>query len=524
MMERTLATQKAAGKIVLIGEAFTYRKDVDSFYRSRDFRLAWNPNGKPVAGAWQLLEAARASFKEGLNPADYPIDAIDSLLGLSTRKYFWRTPLEPRSAVDLDLILTTTYLSFSTDLLSGRIRPKSMESVWHIYREPLDLSAYLNAALDEGGDIQESLAHLAPPQIEYGKLKYWLEAYRQRELHGGWARIPEGPVLGPGSQGPRVAMLCRRLQSEGYAPWEDCPETFTPALGEAVKKFQSTHGLEADGVTAAATLRELNVPVRVRINQIKLNLNCWRWLPQNLGSRHIRVNIADFRLAAFEKGSEALSMRVVVGRKEDSTPVFSDRAVAISLNPSWNVPADIAQEEMLPELKKDPAYLAKHDMELLSDWSDAAKTVNPDSIDWSRIDSASFRFRIRQKFGDASALGRLKIVLTNPFNIYLHDTPAKKYFERNRRALSHGCVRLQDPVALAAWIMGPGSKWDRDSLQAVIDKGDPVYVPVPDPGIPVHILYWTAFVDKEGGMQFRSDVYGWEKRLEADMLQTAGSR
>ena len=505
MTESALASRKTAGK------------EAVAFYRARDFRLGWISHGNPVSGAWQLLSALRTCDREGLNPADYHIDAIDSLLGLSKRKFFWRTPLQDRPAVDLDLLLTSTYLTFANHLLSGRIRSQNMDDVWHISREPLDLAAYLNKTLDEGNDIRESLVRLAPPQVEYGKLKYWLEAYRQLQLHGGWQAIPEGPALAPGSQGPRVAMLCRRLQAEGYAPWEDCPEVFTPALGEAVKKFQMTHGLDPDGVAAAATLRELNIPIKARINQIKLNLDCWRWLPQNLGDRHIRVNIADFRLGAFEGGREALSMRVVVGRKADSTPVFSDRAVAVSLNPSWNVPADIARDEMLPELKKDPSYLAKHDMELLSDWSDAAKTLKADSIDWSRMDSSDFKFRVRQKFGDASALGRVKIVLTNPFNIYLHDTPAKKFFEQDKRALSHGCVRLQDPVGLAAWILGPESDWTLDRLKTEIDKGDPVYITIKDPGIPVHILYWTAFVDKDGGMQFRPDVYGWEKRLETGL-------
>jgi murein L,D-transpeptidase YcbB/YkuD len=215
---------------------------------------------------------------------------------------------------------------------------------------------------------------------------------------------------------------------------------------------------------------------------------------------------------------------VVIGRKTDSTPVFSDRAIAVTLNPPWNVPASIAREEMLPELKKDPGYLEKNDMELLADWTKEETLVRADSIDWSKMDSSNFTFRIRQKYGKNSALGRIKIGLANPFNIYLHDTPSKQSFAKEKRALSHGCVRLEEPLKLAAWLLGPGTSWDQARLEIAIQKGESMTVAIPEPGIPVHILYRTAFIDSEGGLQFRPDIYSWDKRLGADLAPKTAVR
>ncbi|MDQ3003712.1 MAG: L,D-transpeptidase family protein, partial [Fibrobacterota bacterium] len=382
---------------------------------------------------------------------------------------------------------------------------------------------YLDLTLREKRDMRISLQKLTPPQAEYGRMKYWLGEYRKILDRGGWQEVPEGPVLSPKSSGPRVAALCARLKAGGELQGSGCDEDFSPAMEDAMKRFQSVHGLDTTGLADARTLRQLNVSTQDRIDQIGLNLECWRWLPQDLGERHIRVNIADFRLGAFERDEEIFSMRVVVGRKQDSTPVFSDRVTSVQLNPSWNVPASIAGEEILPELQKDPEYLSKHEMELLANWNESASLIRPDSIDWAEVSPEQFPFRIRQRNGDVSALGRVKFVLTNPFNIYLHDTPAKKYFAHDKRALSHGCVRLAQPFKLAEWLLAPGSVWTPERLAADVTKGEEIFIPVEGKGVPVHILYWTCFVDKQGGLQFRPDVYNWNPKMEKALDRKAAS-
>ncbi len=523
LLRLKLAALDSSGKLVRPRGTILKSKDLSAFYLKREQKPAWFSHGRPVRGAWQLLDAVRQCGLEGLEPGDYHSGGLDSLLRGFNRKIFWRQRSDPATVADLDILLSDAFLKLGRHLLTGRVRPKIPQDIWHVGQEKIELPALLDQCLAERRDLRDCLQSLTPPQREYGQMKYWLREYRKLAEQGGWTAIPEGPAIGPNSSGPRVAALCRRLKVTGEMGWGGCGESFSGGLGEAVKRFQGSHGLAASGVADAPTLRALNVPVEDRIDQIELNLECWRWLPQDLGDRHVRVNIVDFRLGAFENGYEAFSMKVVVGRKEDSTPVFSDRAVAVQLNPSWNVPANIAGTEMLPELRKDPDYLAKHDMELLGDWSESAPVIRTDSVDWSQVSDQDFKFRIRQKNGDASALGRIKFVLTNPYNIYLHDTPAKQYFDHDKRALSHGCVRVADPPKLALWMLGTDSGWTPARLDSAIAKGEESFVPVPGKGVPVHILYWTCFVDNQGGLQFRPDLYNWNRKMEAALVRKAKS-
>lgn len=510
---------KAAGATV------TRDKDLAAFYRAREAGLAWFVNGHPSRAAWQMLDAVRKCSLEGLDPEEYHADALDTLLRRANRGGFWRLRGDPQAQATVDLVLTDAAFKLARHLLYGRVRLKMPIPVdnWHVGEERIDLPSWLAETLADKRDIRTTLQGLLPLDPGYGVMKYWLAEYRRMAAAGGWPLIPEGPALGPGASGPRVAALCRRLAADGTWRERDCPDTLTPELAEAVSRFQASHGLEATGAAAGQTLKQLNIPIQDRIDQIELNLECWRWLPRQLGNRHVRVNIADFRLEAWNDGKAEFSMRVVVGRKEDSTPVFSDTIKAVQLNPSWNVPASIAKEEILPELMRDPGYLASHDMELLGGWGEKAPVLRVDSIDWQSMDTADFKFRIRQKNGDASALGRLKFVLANPFNIYLHDTPSKGYFQRNKRALSHGCVRLSEPTRMAEWVLREdpkGKEWTPEKLAAGIAQGDEKFIPLGQ-GIPVHILYWTCFPDKEGGLQFRPDVYGWNRRMEAALARKA---
>ena len=513
----------STGRAILSGERVGRSKDLALFYSARDGKPAWFSRGNPNPAAWQLLDAVRNAPLEGLEPSDYHARTLDSLLRKSNRKVFWRPRWKPETAANLELLLSDAYLKFARHLLVGRVKFRIPDDDWHISKERIELAGYLETSLREKRDVRASLQALTPPQPEYGRLKYWLAEYHKRLAKGGWPKVSEGPAITPKSSGPRVAELCLRLREEGGISEAGCGESFTAEMGAALKRFQGAHGLDTTGSADPATIRQLNVPAQDRIDQIELNLECWRWLPQDLGEKHIRVNIADYRLGAYEDGKETFSMKVVVGRKQDSTPVFSDRVTMVQLNPSWNVPASIAGEEMLPELIKDPEYLAKHDMEALSDWSESAVPIRPDSVDWSEVSAEKFPFRIRQKNGDASALGRIKFVLTNPFNIYLHDTPARKYFERDKRALSHGCVRLAQPLKLAVWALGPESVWTSERVEADIAKGKETFIPIAGEGIPVHILYWTCFVDPEGGLQFRSDVYGWNRKMEKALDRKAAS-
>lgn len=495
-LENAIASLEATGRVRMAGEPIPshYRKPLADFYRRRGFAPAWTVRGVPGRPAWQLAEAVSQSRLEGLDPEDYGAAALDSLLGLVSGRLLRMSALDPGQVVELELRLSHAFLKMGTHLLSGRIRPQAFSGRWHIRPETWDMPAHLERTLAEGGDVGESLRRLSPPYPEYALMKPRLAEYRKRRLLGGWPVVPEGPPLGPGSRGERIGYLCRRLQAGGDLGGMACPDSFTAGLEEGLRRFQARHALGLTGTADRATLAELRVPVEERIRQIELNLEYWRWLPRELGERHVRVNLADYRLGAYQGGRETLAMRVVIGSRENRTPVFSDSMVAVVVNPSWSVPASIAREEILPELRKDPGYLARHGMELLRDGPGGA-------------------VRIRQKPGAQNALGRLKFVLTNPYSIYLHDTPAAGYFQSSERALSHGCVRVEKPLDLAAWALAAGSGWTPDSLRKEIAKGRERYLPIRGGGIPVHILYWTAFVDARGDLNFRRDIYGWDRAL-----------
>jgi murein L,D-transpeptidase YcbB/YkuD len=493
------------------------------FYRKRSFQPAWVANARhALPAAWELRKAIRASFEDGLDPAEYHLEAIDTLLPGFARRFGWGIRPPPEAAASLELLLTEAWFLLGDHLLNGRVHPISKADRWHRVEEEADLTEMLEEALEDDEALRESLRNLRPRQPEYGIMKEWLARFRAIESRGGWPEIPGGKTLAPGDSGQRVEALCRRLALEDGREAGRCGPGFDSSLAAQVARFRTRHGLSPAGSVDAATLARLNVPVGQRIDQIALNLECWRWLPRDLGERHVRVNIADFSLTAWAEGRSELSMRVVVGRKQDSTPVLSDRIVAITFNPPWNVPASIAREEILPELRKDPGYLGKEGMELLSDWSRNADSLSPDTIDWAGMEPEEFGFRIRQRHGATSALGRLKFVLTNPFNIYLHDTPAKGYFERHRRALSHGCVRVEKPVELAAWLLGSAA--GRDSVEAGIGRGVTSEARLEGDGVPVHILYWTAFADTAGDLQFRRDIYGWNRRMETDLRRRTVGR
>jgi murein L,D-transpeptidase YcbB/YkuD len=303
-----------------------------------------------------------------------------------------------------------------------------------------------------------------------------------------------------------------RLEDDLGPAQEQDAELFDPALEQATKKFQRHHGLEADGAVGAATRAELNVPVERRVGQLELNLERWRWLPEDLGRRHIIVNIAAFELEVVEEDAVILAMRVVVGRLYNRTPVLSDTMRYIVLNPYWHVPRGIAAEELLPIIKKDPSYLAKYKLRVFPNSGPDTREVDPANIDWSALSSAEFPFRLRQDPGPINSLGRVKFMFLNKFNVYLHDTPARPLFEETQRDLSHGCIRIQKPIELAVYLLQQEPGWNREALVRALDDAVDRTVPLPEP-IQIHLLYWTAWADADGTIQFRPDIHGGDDPL-----------
>lgn len=328
--------------------------------------------------------------------------------------------------------------------------------------------------------------------------------YADIQAQGGWPQIPDGPVLGLGASDPRVMVLRSRLAASGDLSGGEGDRIYDADLRDAVRRFQERHGLSADGRVGRETLAALNIPVAQRIAQLELNKTRWESIPEP-GSTYVLVNTAAARLDAVEDGHAVLQMLVIVGDRLHPTPDLHSHVAAVVFYPPWNVPASIARREILPKLRRDPGYLAAQDLRIVNRPDDPfGRTVN-----WRAISAGTFPFQLRQLPGPRNSLGLIKFEIPNEYDVYLHDTPAKSLFQQPKRAFSHGCIRVSRPRELAAWILS-AQGWDAEAVDAVIDEGLTRRIPVRR-SIPVHVLYLTAFVDPDGTVQFRDDVYGRDR-------------
>jgi murein L,D-transpeptidase YcbB/YkuD len=348
-----------------------------------------------------------------------------------------------------------------------------------------------------------------PPQLAETPLAQALTTYRALSESGGWSSIQSGSSLRLGDAGERVAALRLRLAREGYLPpstSEGKAAFFDPALEAAVREFQRRHGLEEDGVVGPKTLASLNVPAATRAAQIELNLARLRALPAGLGDPYVAINIAAQNLQVVEGGATTLVSRVIVGKPSTPTPVLSSKFASVIFNPPWNVPASIAVNEILPKLRQDQAYLLKENMIIVGRASDPHGLA----IDWSSIPPVQFATRLRQLPGEDNALGRIKFDFPSPYTVYLHDTPAKGLFERARRTFSHGCMRIERPGDLAAFLLRDQG-WGRAEIERAIAEGQTREIALQRP-VPLWVLYLTAFMEAGGAVQFRDDVYRFDAR------------
>ncbi|HSL99074.1 MAG TPA: L,D-transpeptidase family protein, partial [Candidatus Limnocylindria bacterium] len=291
------------------------------------------------------------------------------------------------------------------------------------------------------------------------------------------------------------------------------PSLLDDAVETAVRRFQRRHGLAVDGVVGRHTLAALNVPVEKRVRQIELNLERWRWIPHDLGDRHILVNIPEYKMRIVENYETVMDMRIVVGKEYTATPVFSGTIKYLEVNPYWNIPHSIAVEEILPKIRKDPDYLTKQRIRVFGSWRENAPEIDPATVDWNQVTDRSFTFKLRQDPGPLNPLGRVKFILPNKFAVYLHDTPARGLFQNPARGQSHGCIRVEKPLDLAAYLLRDAPRRTREALAEMMEGGVPEVISLRDP-IRVHILYWTAWVDGGGTVNFRNDIYERDPPLD----------
>lgn len=493
-----------------------------AFYEERGYSPVWIDDNR-VDSAGDLLRELEAADEHGLDPDLYGVDALRALIE-EIRQDRIRMPGE---LLELEVETTASALLYLEHLLAGRVHPDETEADWSFeVATHADVAAALGVAL-RAPTLWDGLEALEPAHADYDGLQKMLKMYIALDAAGGWPTVPDGPSLALGDEDDpeRLLALAERLRAENDLPdWryqlvkddveraieEGTQLEFGRELEEALRSFQERHGLAIDGKLGPNSLESLNVPASERVGQIAANLDRWRWLDRRLPKDRIMVNVASFKLYGYRDHQETLSMKVVVGKPTWKTPVFNDQMTYLEINPYWNVPASIAAAEILPAVRRDPSYLTRQGMEVLRGWNGNDPAADVSQIDWNEVGPSDVRFR--QRPGPRNALGQIKFMFPNEHNVYLHDTPSQSGFTKSERALSHGCVRVADPEALADFILADHSEWTGDDVRDAIASRRHQRVSLDEP-LPVYILYWTAFPGDDGRSHFRDDVYNYDESL-----------
>ena len=422
---------------------------------------------------------------------------------------------------EADVLLSSAYAALGEDLLIGQVNPRNLTQDWHIDNRDEAVDSALVRSLRDPV-LDQAIARMRPQDEGYAQLQKDLVRFRDIAKKGGWPKVPAGRSLKPGEgdSPARLAALRDRLAAEGIAvpaappvAAPAAPEPGAPAsrnasgdavydrgLAGAVAQYQSRHGIPVDSILVAGTVESMNIPASYRLGQIAANLERYRWLPRQLGARYVLVNVPAFHLEAYDSGQKVLEMKTIVGQEyeDKNTPVFADSMQYVVFRPYWNVTPDIQKKELEPKIQADPDYMARNDYEY---WNDHGVQ------------------RVRQKPGDKNSLGYVKFLFPNDFNIYLHDTPQRELFDKDVRAFSHGCIRIEKPAELAQWVLG----WSADSVQrAMHNPPDDKAVKVPRP-LPVYITYFTAD-GRDGVVHFGNDLYDRDAALVKAMAAESGQK
>lgn len=472
------------------------QEEARRLYEPAGFAPLWVRDGRPTPQALDIIRVLGDAASRGLPPADYD----DALLAGLAQQCGSGTTATAEQLGTFDTALTVSLLRYVSHVHLGRVHPRSVGFALDVEPKRIDVAQFV-AELVTTDAPAARLATLDPPFALFERLVGALARMRVLAANSP-PEIPDVPKLHPGESAKGVSAIRRFLRAVGDLPESAAPpkdaNIYDPALVKAVKQFQDRHGLGTDGVIGEATLRQLRVPLAFRLRQIELALERLRWLPTPTDAAFLMVNIPEFRVRAYEQGETTpkLMLRAVVGSaaQRHETPILHANMDRVVFRPYWDVPPSIARKEIQPALKKDPDYLAHHDMEM-------------------------HMGRIRQRPGPENALGLIKFVFPNPFSVYMHDTPTKKLFAQSRRDFSHGCVRVSDALALAEFVLQGQGSWDRARIEdAMLHGHNNRHVTLKRP-VGVYVLYSTAVVDEDGTTRFFDDIYGHDERLETRLAK-----
>lgn len=469
---------------------------LSEFYEANEFTPVWN-NRELREDLYRNIEKIE---EEGLFYEDYHGETLQRLL----------SSLNTNSKVEnniLEVLLTDSFLHLSKDLATGKLNPKEIYNIWGTPLNEIDSKGLLRKAISEG-DIQKALDSVRPNHIVYNGLKVSLKEFKKSGIEeDSPTSIPSGKLIRPGESDARIKQVAKRLAELGYyAEADSISIEYDETLQKAVQNFQEDHGLQVDALLGNTTIANLNLTRRDRYHQILVNLERWRWYPRELGAHYIIINIPDYNLSVVKNGDTLRSHRTMVGTEVRKTPVFSDQVQYIVYNPTWTIPPTIKRNDVIPGAARDLAYLRKKDIKI---YDREGNLVAPESVDWKSAAARSYTYR--QRAGASNPLGLVKIIYPNEYMIYLHDTPSKDLFKKNARAQSSGCVRVQDALDLAEYLLSDQEKYDSDKISEIIKSGKTTEIPVKQQ-VKVHHFYWTAFRENDT-TRFIDDIYKLDQDL-----------
>ena len=478
-------------------ESLEFSNEIEAFYKSASYAPIWNEEERRAAFSEELEKAE----EEGLEPEDYYTPRLEMLINASGK-------LTETDRLAREVLLTDSFLKYVHDLFYGKVNPKDLYSLWGLKRQDLDLPGILKEAV-QGEGIAAAIQSVKPQHPVYEGLKKSLQEYKTlKEKDSAVTKIAEGKAIKPGDRDSRTPALAKRLQELGLVRLDSLENdsVYNEQLVAAVKRFQKEKGLQPDGIIGNSTISELNMDNSQLYNKILVNLERWRWYPRDLGEHYILVNVADFKLAVVKDGDTVRTHNVIAGSKQRQTPVFTDTLEYIVINPLWNIPPTIQEEDIVPKASANPSYLSNNNISVTAPNGDV---LDPYNIDWSSPDVKNYRFS--QSAGPSNPLGRVKIIYPNKYLIYLHDTPSKALFNRADRAESSGCVRVENAIDLAAYVVENQDDWTKEQIQKQIASGQTKHVKIKRP-IQVHHFYWTAWkgLDKTN---FADDVYDLDSEI-----------
>ncbi len=499
-----------------------YQQPVQTFYDDRNNEIAWTRNGKPTAQAAAFTKAFQDAARKGLNPEDYDGSRWgDRAKALSASS--------DDAVAQYDVAMTVAVMRYISDLRTGRVNPQHFNFDINAQEKKYDLPEFVSDNAVDADDVPKLIASVEPDNPQYRateeSLGKYLDLAKQQEASP-TAPLPTvaKPVSAGGSY-PALDALVARLGLEGdlpSGPARSAGSAYTPEVAEGVKNYQQRHSLTPDGKLTAQTIASLNVPLSQRILQLQSSLERWRWLPNEYVNPKLMVNLPEFVLRGFSDSTPnrkvEFTMKVVVGKMvgEHQTPVFTHMMKYLIFRPYWNVPTDIARKELVPHMQSSKGYLAAKNFEVTNNKGEVLTSYTPEQVAHGGV-------MVREKPGPKNSLGLVKFMFPNEYDIYLHSTPATELFNRTRRDFSHGCVRVQKPEDLAAWVLQgqqdkDHSDWDLEKVREAMNSGDDNHQVNLKTPIPIVIFYLTALVGDDGRVDFFDDFYKYDEQMQ-EILQ-----